>query len=266
MEAGAVPTVLPGYNGRVAVVTAGNSGIGLATVQGLVASGAKVIANDLNSSQLSAIEGVVVVEGDLSSAKVRDELIQTARAEGNGRIDALFNNAGIAAYKSLVDMTDDDWRRTMALNLDAAIDLATVVARMMAKTGGGAILHTASTAGTAALPHNVAYVVAKHALVGLTRSMAVDLGPLGIRTNALCPGLTATAMTRGVRETSPGYWSRREAIIPLRRAAQPTEQAAVALFLNSDLASYVNGLVAVVDGGAHALYASSAVQRPELPD
>jgi NAD(P)-dependent dehydrogenase (short-subunit alcohol dehydrogenase family) len=252
------------YRGKTAVVTGAGSGIGYKITEGLLREGAVVVANDLDLSALENHTGVTPVEGDITNPGTTTALIAAGLAAGSGRIDALFVNAGVGSYRSIVDVTDDEWNRVMTINLDSAARLAGKVAGVMADAGGGSILFTASTSGGFAMTNNAAYVVSKHALVGLARSMAVDLGPRGIRTNVLCPGITNTRMSEKVRTQAPEFWSARERIIPLGRAGEPEEQAEVALFLNSWRASYVNGLVAMVDGGAHALYATSAIKRPQL--
>jgi NAD(P)-dependent dehydrogenase (short-subunit alcohol dehydrogenase family) len=254
------------YIDKVALVTGAGAGIGRAIVQGLVAEGALVVANDVRADALASLEGdrVVTVPGDVSDPDTADRLATAGLSLGPGRIDALFNNAGIALYKPAVDLVDYEWRRVISVNVEASVRMATVVGRIMIEQGGGAILNTASTAGTAALPDNAPYVVTKHAVVGLTRALATEWGPHRIRVNALCPGMTETEMNDATRHRFPEYWHAREQLIPLRRAAQASEQAAAALFLNSDEASYVSGLVALADGGTHALYASATVRRPEF--
>ncbi|WP_461089905.1 SDR family NAD(P)-dependent oxidoreductase [Streptomyces incanus] len=190
-------------------------------------------------------------------------MVDSARDFGGGRIDALFNNAGVSRARPTAEVDDATWSHVMGVNNDAAFHVVTAVGRVMIEQGHGAVLNTASVAGTHGLPGNVPYVVSKHAVVGLTRALAVEWGVHGLRVNALCPGLTATGMNTRVRVVSSGYWESREAVVPLRRAGTAEEQAAIALFLNSEEASYVSGLIAEVDGGTHALYAGYAVNRPE---
>jgi NAD(P)-dependent dehydrogenase (short-subunit alcohol dehydrogenase family) len=261
------PYSRPGrYVNKVAVVTGAGAGIGRAIAEGLIAEGAFVVANDVRADALVALEHdrMVTVAGDVSLPETADRLVAAALSLDTGRIDALFNNAGIALYKPAVELSPDEWRRVINVNVEGSVLVATVVGRTMIEQGGGAILNTASTAGTAALPDNAPYVVTKHAVVGLTRALAIEWGPYGIRVNALCPGMTETEMNTGTRDKFPDYWVAREQLIPLRRAGQATEQAATALHLNSDEASYVSGLVALADGGAHALYSSATVRRPEF--
>ncbi|MFF1919784.1 SDR family NAD(P)-dependent oxidoreductase [Streptomyces sp. NPDC058221] len=252
------------YTGRVAVVTGAASGIGRAIVDGLVAEGALVVANDVSGGSLGELvsDRVVTVAADVREPHAAQQLVAAARDLAGGRIDALFNNAGISRPGRAEEVDEETWSHVMGVNNDAAFHVVTAVGRVMIEQGHGAVLNTASIAGTHGLPGNVPYVVSKHAVVGLTRALAVEWGVHGIRVNALCPGLTATGMNTRLRAADSGYWQAREAVVPLRRAGTSEEQASVALFLNSSEASYVSGLIAEVDGGTHALYAGAVVNRP----
>lgn len=256
------------YAGKVAVVTGAASGIGLAIADGLLAEGATVVANDVNPEALAALaagapgDRLVTMAADVAAPDTPTALVEAALDLGGGRLDALFNHAGIGSATAALDLGEDEWRRVMGINVDAAWRLAVAAGRVMVDQRGGAILNTASVAGTHGLPGRLAYVTSKHAVVGLTRALAVEWGPDGVRVNAICPGLTESGMSTRLRQTNPEYWSAREAVVPLRRAGHPHEQAETALFLCSDDASYVSGLVAEVDGGAHALYSGYTVSRP----
>jgi NAD(P)-dependent dehydrogenase (short-subunit alcohol dehydrogenase family) len=256
------------YDGKVALVTGAGSGIGLAITRQLLAEGAWVLANDIDRQALDALtaeapsERIVTVAGDVSAPDLPQQLVDAALTAGGGRLDALFNHAGVGSARPALDLDDREWRRVMDVNVDAVYRLAVAAGRVMVDQGGGAILNTASIAGTHGLPGRLAYVASKHAVVGITRGLAVEWGQYGVRVNALCPGLTETAMSQRLREESPQYWEAREALVPLRRAGLADEQAATALFLNSDDAGYVSGLVAEVDGAAHALHSGYTVSRP----
>ncbi|MFC9835370.1 SDR family NAD(P)-dependent oxidoreductase [Rhodococcus sp. NPDC127530] len=255
------------YRDKVAIVTGAGSGIGRAIVEGLVVEGAYVVANDISFDRIESLasERVSVIAADVSEPSAAGRLTAQALKMRGGRIDALFNNAGIGSAGPAVDIGAEEWRRVMAINIDAAFQLAASVGRVMIRQGGGgAILNTASVAGTMGLPGRVPYVVSKHAVVGLTRALAVEWGVHGVRVNALCPGLTETAMSDRLRTEAPDYWAKRAAVVPLRRAGTSAEQAAAALFLNSDEASYISGLIAEADGGAHALYSGYTVSRPQV--
>ncbi|QNL93771.1 SDR family oxidoreductase [Aeromicrobium senzhongii] len=253
------------YDGKVAVVTGAGSGIGRAITEQLLREGASVVANDLDVSALAADESpgrLVTVAGDVSADDMPQRLLDAVVTLGGGRVDVLFNNAGIGSARPALDIRPDEWRRVMDVNVDAAFRLATTVGRVMVDQGAGAILNTASVAGTHGLPSRVAYVVSKHAIVGMTRALAVEWGPSGVRVNAICPGLTESGMSERLKRDSPDYWAAREAVVPLRRAGLSAEQASTALFLCSDEAAYISGMIAEVDGGTHALYAGYTVQRP----
>jgi len=257
----------PRYAGKVTVVTGAGSGIGLAITRGLLDEGAFVVANDVDERALASLadlspDRVATVGGDASAPDLPQRLVEVALAEGGGRLDALFNHAGVGSATPALELGEDEWRRVMAINVDATMRLAVAAGRVMVEQGGGAILNTASVAGTHGLPGRLAYVASKHAVVGMTRALAVEWGPYAVRVNAICPGLTATGMSERLKLQEPDYWAARERVVPLRRAGVPDEQAATALFLCSDDASYVSGMVAEVDGGAHALYSGYTVDRP----
>ncbi|QCX26528.1 SDR family oxidoreductase [Nocardioides jishulii] len=261
------------YAGKVAVVTGAGSGIGRAITEGLLTEGATVVANDVAPDALAALgewatrvgsaERLTGVVADVAVPETAATLVEAATAAGHGRLDALFNHAGVGSATPALEIGEEEWSRVMAINVDAVRRLAVAAGRVMVDQGGGAILNTASVAGTHGLPGRLGYVASKHAVVGITRALAVEWGPLGVRVNAICPGLTETGMSQKLKRTNPEYWAAREAVVPLRRSGLPEEQAAMALFLNSDDAAYVSGLVAEVDGGAHALYSGYTVTRPQ---
>lgn len=249
------------YEGKVAIVTGAASGIGKAIAEQLSAEGAIVVANDLHPHALESVHGNQIhsVAADISDQATPDLLVAEALSVGTGRIDALFNNAGISVHGPAEDFDMADWRRVMDVNLDSAFLLSVAAGRIMIAQKGGAILNTASPAGIFGIPNSIAYVVSKHGLVGLTRGLAVEWGQYGVRVNAIAPGLTSTGMNTALRAEKPERWSGREANTPLRRGGEPSDQAAMALFLNSDEASYISGLIAPVDGGQHALFSGQAI-------
>jgi NAD(P)-dependent dehydrogenase (short-subunit alcohol dehydrogenase family) len=151
-------------------------------------------------------------------------------------------------------LTNERWQRCIDVNLTGYFFLARDAGRVMIDQRSGVILNVASMAGLAGVPENIGYVASKHGVVGLTRSLAVDWARYGIRVNALCPGITETALIRQREAEAPEMFRARKERIPLGRVAQPVEQSRVGLFLLSDDASYVSGLVANVDAGGFALY------------
>lgn len=249
------------YQGKIAVVSGAASGIGRAITDRLLAEGAIVCATDLNAEALDGMaqDRLFTIAGDISDPQTVEDLVELARDTGRGVIHALFNNAGMSSSSPAEDFAFENWRRVMDVNLDAAFRLAQGVGRVMISQGKGAILNTASPAGIAGIPNSIAYVASKHALVGVTRALAVEWAKYGVRVNAICPGLTESGLNEQLRRETPERWARREEINPMRRGGLQNEQAATALFLNSDEASYTNGQIAVVDGGQDALFSGYAV-------
>jgi NAD(P)-dependent dehydrogenase (short-subunit alcohol dehydrogenase family) len=190
---------------------------------------------------------IVPVAADVRSRGDARRVIDLATSKGR-RIDVLVNNAGVMLTKPFLETSDEEWRDTLATNLDGVFMLSQeVVRRMLEDGGGGAIVNVASTDSSVAESPLAAYDVFKAALLQLTRCIAVEFGHVGIRCNAICPGLTETPLTtpEWSSEFSAAYTRR----IPMRRAAAPEEQAAVILFLASGAASFVNGAALVADGG-----------------
>ena len=248
----------------MAIVTAAGSGIGRAIVLGLIDEGATVIANDIRMDSLQALGNevpIVPVPGNATEPAVANALVDAAVDAGQ-RVDALFNNVGISLLHDAETFDLESWRRIIEVNLVGAFVVAQAVGREMIVQRGGAIVNTASTSGTAAMPSNSAYIASKHGVVGLTRALAVEWMRYGVRVNALCPGLTLTETVRGLADTSPELIAARTETTLPGRLATPSDQASMALFLASDDAVYVNGLIAVVDGGSHAMYSGYPPPAP----
>lgn len=259
------------FSDRVAIVTGSSSGIGLAVAERLASEGARLVlvaapsdARDLDQAVASFSERGVAAEGlaadisDEATAKRTVDLALTRFA----RIDVLINNAGIAYFDEFLASPVDHLDRTLNVNVRGTFLMSLAAAREMQR--GGAIVCTASTASFAGEEFQVTYNASKAAVVGLTRSMAIDLAPRGIRVNAVAPGWVATRGTRPVIADS-ARWSKHRSRIPLDRAAEPGEVAAVHAFLASDDASYLTGTVVVADGGLTAGYRWSnwlAAERP----
>jgi NAD(P)-dependent dehydrogenase (short-subunit alcohol dehydrogenase family) len=244
------------FEGKVSIVTGAASGIGREICLGLLAEGATVIANDVNEEGLGEVCSDVkahAVSGDTSVPETAERLVAKA-LEVSGRVDLLVNNAGIGLPGPTENLTNERWQRCIDVNLTGYFFLARDAGRVMIDQRSGVILNVASMAGLAGVPENIGYVASKHGVVGLTRSLAVDWARYGIRVNALCPGITETALIRQREAEAPEMFRARKERIPLGRVAQPVEQSRVGLFLLSDDASYVSGLVANVDAGGFALY------------
>lgn len=246
------------FTDQVILVTGGASGIGAALVRQLAAEGARVTIADLPKSAGAALAdatGARFHPVDLAIAEDAETMV-TALVAREGRIDGLVNNAGIGGIGEVPDIDPAQWRRVMAVDLDAVFHACRAAVPVMRDqfrrhARGGVILNTASISGLAADTGFAAYNAAKAAVINLSRALAIDHGKDGIRVNALCPGLVATPLAEPLAAI-PGLMDRWTAGIPLGRAARPEEIAEVAAFLLSDAASYVTGAIIVADGGATA--------------
>ncbi|MCC5859682.1 MAG: SDR family oxidoreductase [Ectothiorhodospiraceae bacterium] len=248
------------FDNQVAIVTGGASGIGFAVAERLAAEGGAVAIIDQDARKgRGAVEAVVAAGGaasffpaDVSDYDRLGQAITDAVGEF-GRLDALVNGAGVIARGNAAETTVEEWRRVIDVDLSSAFYAAKASAPRMTTYGGGSIVNIASLAAHRG-GVNVAYNSAKGGLVSLTRQLADELAPYGIRVNSVSPGFTATALNAELRRTgAEKSWSSR---IPLGRYAEPWEVAAACLFLLSSDAAYITGADLVVDGGL------SAVVRP----
>jgi NAD(P)-dependent dehydrogenase (short-subunit alcohol dehydrogenase family) len=240
------------FTGKVALVTGGASGIGLAIAEAFAGRGARLVLFDREprvAAVAAALGGqaahlglTVDVTDDAALIAAVDEV-----AEACGQIDILVNNAGLARLAPAEDVTMEDWDAHMALNLRAPFLMSRQVGRIMLRQGSGRIVNIASQAGIVALPHHVAYSATKAAIINMSKSLALEWGPLGITTNAISPTIVETELGRRVWAGEPGETMKRR--IPTRRFAQPEEIALAALYLASGAASMINGENLVVDGG-----------------
>lgn len=250
---------LPLLHDRVVLVTGAGSGIGRAAAELFATEGAIVVAVDRNAEAVDHVAHAIVASGGIAvgwSCDVTDlgsiTNVVGAVVEKFGRLDAAFNNAGIAP--SAVDTALLDpvlWRTAMEVNLTGVWHCLRAELAVMA--AGSAIVNTSSVAGMAGLPGSALYAATKHGVVGLTRSVAAEYGPRGIRVNAIAPGLTRTAMVESLIENGHMDPVAVVAHSPLRRMAEPIEIAEAALWLLSDRASFVTGHVLAVDGGELAV-------------
>ena len=257
------------------MVTGGGSGIGAAIARRFATEGARVVVTGRRRDVLEAIAseiGGLVVSGDAADPAHADDVVGAAVTEFGG-IDVVVANAGIDRPGSVVDVTDDDWHRTVEVNLTGPLMLLRAAIPVMLDRGGGSVVLISSVNGLANAPGAVAYDASKAALISLARSIAVDFGPRGIRANAVCPGWVATPMgdedmdalaaARGIgRDDAYRLVS---AAIPLRRVATPEEIAACSLFLASDESSFVTGTTLVADGGGRAVELASVEFGREEP-
>ena len=255
---------MPGIlDGKVALVTGGGGGIGRATALAMVREGARVAVADFDAAaahdtvaQINEAGGqAITLTGDVSSTEaVRDMVQDTLSAFG--KLDCAFNNAGIAGFQvdaagmKTAEWAEESFDRMIAVNLKGVWLCMKEEIRHMLQHGGGAIVNTGSIAGLVGLPTSSAYVAAKHGVLGLTKTAALEYADAKIRVNAVCPGYIETRMTRDAMRR------RGEAILrntPMGRMGQPGEIAEMVVWLLSERASYVTGACYNVDGGWMAM-------------
>jgi len=248
--------------GKRALITGGASGIGRAAALLFAREGAAVAVADLNEAGGQAVVDQIRGEGgravfircDVTQAGDCRRAVEQAVAEFGG-LDVLFNNAGIIRRATVVNADEADWDRVMAVNVKSVFLMSKVAVPVMAAAGGGAIVNTASGWGLVGGQKAAAYCASKGAVVLLTKAMALDHGPQGIRVNCICPGDTDTAMLRqeAAQLGEPvDRFLADSAQRPLGRLGRPEEVAQAALYLASDAASFVTGAALVVDGGGTA--------------
>ena len=238
---------------KVAIVTGSTSGMGRATAVLFAAEGAKVVVTGRNEERAKAVVDEIKAAGGealyviLDTSKVEDckNLIDKT-IEAYGTIDILVNNAGCLSMSPLPEVSLDEWRKVFDVNVTSALYLAQLVAPIMKKKGKGVIVNTASVASFAAHHGFAAYISSKHAMAGLSKSMAWELGP-EIRVNAIAPGAIHTAMVDSIG--GPAALQGMIDNCPLKRVGQPEDIATVALFLASDDSSFIDGQIIKVDGG-----------------
>lgn len=252
------------------LVTGGSSGIGRATALAFANEGANVVAAARRSRQLDGLaseapEGsITALTADVGTPAGSRQMVRDA-IELLGGLDTLVNNAGVSYTEPFLEATEERWAQTLDTNLSGPFFASQVAAREMVDEGGGSIVNVASIDAFVAESPSAHYMASKAGLVLLTRSIAFELGHLGVRCNAVCPGFTRTEMTGG--DLTPEFWNAYMRRIPMRRPATPDEQASVILFLCSDDASYVNGEAIIVDGGQLSgfwYYESDAPPVPPL--
>src|SRR5213596_56066 len=245
------------YRGKVAFVTGAGSGIGRATALAFARAGANVVVADIGeqgnqeTARLIEQQGghALAVRCDVSRAEDVKAALDKA-VEVFGRLDFAFNNAGVEQpITAAAEVTEEEWNRIIRINLSGVFLCMKYEIPLMLKQGGGAIVNTASGAGVKGFAGQAAYTAAKHGVVGLTKSTALDYASQNIRVNAVCPGIIATPMMN--RFTGGTAEGERRVIAqePIGRMGKPEEIAATVVWLCSDAAAFVVGHAMVVDGG-----------------
>lgn len=245
-------------DGKVAVVTGGTRGIGFATVEKFLENGAKVVllgskkeSVDKAINKLKTINEDYVVDGAWPCLSNLSSIEETFReiVKKHGKIDILVNNAGMSAMDKIYDYKEEDFKKIMDLNVNAVFNCSRAVVSYMKENGGGVILNTSSMVSIYGQPSGCGYPASKFAVNGLTKSLARELGNDNIRVNAVAPGVTLTDMMKDVPDSVI------EPIIkgiPLGRIGTPEDIANAFLFLASDMASYITGVILSVDGAARS--------------
>lgn len=240
-------------NGKVAIVTGGASGIGEFTVREMVKEGAKVVIADLNdvlgnqlAQELNQGEKMATyVHVDVTNEDQVQLMVETAISQF-GKLDILFNNAGIGSISPSADLSFEDWRKVLSVNLDGVFLVAKHAIKAMLKNGGGSIINTASILGHVGQAQTASYSAAKGGVVNLTRTLALEYAKNNIRVNAICPGYIETPLLSQLDEEMKNYLI---SLHPLGRLGKPEEVAKAVVFLASDDASFITGTNLFVDGG-----------------
>ena len=247
---------------KVAIITGGASGIGRATALLFAQQGAAVAIADHNADAAEAVTNEIVAAGgsaifepvDVTRSADCRRVVERAEQEFGG-IHVLFNNAGIVRRATILDLPEADWDLVMAVNVKSIYLMSREVVPLMARAGGGSIINMGSGWGLAGGAKAAVYCASKGAVVLLTKAMAIDHGPQGIRVNCLCPGDTDTGMLRNEAQQlgeAAEQFLAESARRPLGRVGRPEEIAQATLYLASDASSFVTGTALVVDGGGLA--------------
>lgn len=242
-------------DGKVAIITGSTSGMGRASAELFAKEGAKVVVVGRNEGRANEVVDTIKAEGgeaiyviaDMSNPDDLQNIIDTTVDEF-GKIDVLFNNAGMFSLTPITDLSLEDWNNILAVNVTAAFALTKLAIPVMKETGGGSIINTSSSAGFSPKYGAVAYVTSKHALIGLTKSLAMELGP-DIRSNGIAPGLIDTPMVAASGPEAEAAGAAMVAATPMKRKGLGEDIAYAAVYLASDESSFVDGQILRVDGG-----------------
>ncbi|OHU96427.1 3-oxoacyl-ACP reductase FabG [Mycobacterium talmoniae] len=240
--------------GQTAVITGGAQGLGFAIAERFVAEGARVVLGDVNlaatesaAERLGGADVAVAVRCDVTAAADVDALVGAA-VEKFGDLDIMVNNAGITRDATMRKMTEEQFDQVIAVHLKGTWNGLRAAAAIMRENKRGAIVNMSSISGKVGMVGQTNYSAAKAGIVGMTKAASKELAYLGVRVNAIQPGLIRSAMTEAMPQR---IWDSKVAEVPMGRAGEPEEVAKVALFLASDLSSYMTGTVLEVTGGRH---------------
>lgn len=249
------------FSGKIAVITGGGSGLGRQAALAFAKRGATVALSDVNVEGGQETVEIIAEKGGtavFAQVNVADQAAVTNWIDETvshfGRLDFALNNAGIGGstgYRT-DEISEDLWQRVIDVNLNGVWYCMKAQLPHMVKQGQGVIVNLASIAGLVAVPRNAAYAASKHAVVGLTRSAALEYVRKGVRINAVCPGFTDTPMVQGGMEQDPVFAERLLRGVPARRLGRPEEIAAAIMYLCSDEAAFMIGQTMVLDGGITA--------------
>lgn len=250
--------------GRVAIITGAGQGIGAATARLFASEGARVVVAELNpeAAERTATElrnaghTTVALQTDVSDPASVDHMVAEA-VRTLGPPDTLVNNAGINVFRDPLELSDADWRRCFAVDLDGVWYCCRAVLPHMLEIGRGSIVNIASVHSFQIIPHCYPYPVAKHGVIGLTRALAIEYAERNVRCNAVCPGYIETQIVVDYFNTFPDPEAERRraaSLHPPKRLGTPEEVAWAAVFLASDESGFVNGASLMVDGGRSVLY------------
>src|SRR5271170_4912535 len=243
---------LPMLSGQTAVITGGAQGLGYAIAERFIAEGARVVLGDVNleatevaAKQLGGDDVAVAVRCNVAKADEVDTLLKTA-VDRFGDLDIMVNNAGITRDATMRKMTEEQFDEVISVHLKGTWNGTRLAAGIMRENKRGAIINMSSVSGKVGMVGQTNYSAAKAGIVGMTKAAAKELAHLGVRVNAIAPGLIRSAMTEAMPQR---IWDEKVAEVPMARAGEPSEVASVALFLASDLSSYMTGTVLEVTGG-----------------
>lgn len=240
---------------KIVLITGAAQGIGLATAQEFAKAGAVTIMADIKKPEQEAAAltsggyRALAIQCDVSKEQdvknMMEEILKTY-----GRLDAAFNNAGIQTpQRPMAEITNDEFDHTVAVDLKGVWNCMQYEIPQMLKQGGGCIVNTSSQGGVTGFPGQAAYIACKHAVIGLTRTAAIDYADKGIRINAVCPGCILTPMAADIIKRNPAMAEEFNKMIPQGRLGQPEEIAHAVMWLCSPGASFVQGSALMVDGG-----------------